>query len=130
MVVKDEPVAGHRARQAQATREHIAAAARQLFADRGYVATTISAIAEAAAVPAPTIYSALGSKAGILEEIRRLWIAESGAAQSHRQALDEPDLATRVRLAAGWHRRQMELGYAPSSAIYREVARTDPLRPW
>lgn len=125
MVVKDEVGRGHRARQAQATREQVAAAARRLFAERGYVATTIAAIAEAAEVPAPTIYSALGSKAGVLEEIRRLWIAESGVARSHRQALDEADLATRLRLAAGWHRRQMELGY-DVIAIYQEAARSDP----
>lgn len=41
-----------------------AAAARGQFARHGYVATTIAAIADAD-IPAPTIYSAFGSKAKI-----------------------------------------------------------------
>jgi AcrR family transcriptional regulator len=51
-----------------ATKEQIANAARRLFAEHGYVATTITAIAEAADIPAPTIYSAFGTKANILKD--------------------------------------------------------------
>jgi AcrR family transcriptional regulator len=72
----------------------------------------------------PTIYSAFGSKAAILEEIRRLRITESGARESHVEALDEPEPAARLRMAAQWHRRQMELGY-DVIAIYQEAARSD-----
>ena len=50
MDVKTGPT--HRQRQAAATRRQIAAAARQLFAERGYVATTIAAISERADIPA------------------------------------------------------------------------------
>jgi AcrR family transcriptional regulator len=115
----------HRQRQASATREAIARTALQLFADRGYVATTIQAISEAADIPAPTIYSALGSKPAILEEIRRLWIAEASVEELYAQALIQREPAERLRLAAKWTRRQMELGHGVIT-VYQEAARADP----
>jgi AcrR family transcriptional regulator len=115
----------HRQRQASATREAIARTALQLFADRGYVATTIQAISEAADIPAPTIYSALGSKPAILEEIRRLWIAEASVEELYAEALTTREPAERLRLAAKWTRRQMELGLGVIT-VYQEAARADP----
>ena len=122
--VKDEKT-GHRYRQAMATRRQIAGAARRLFAERGYVGTTISAIATEADIPAPTIYSAFGTKAKILEEITRLWIVESGTQQQHEESLAQPDPVRRLQIAAHWHTRQMELGYDVIT-IYQEAARADP----
>ena len=90
----------YRQRQAQLTREIIAASARRLFAERGYVATTIQAISDAAEIPVPTIYSALGNKPAILEEIRRAWIAESGVEDLHHEALSTSEPRARLRLAA------------------------------
>jgi AcrR family transcriptional regulator len=115
----------HRERQAQATREAVATAARRLFAEQGYVATTVEAISGAAAIPVPTIYSAFGNKPAILEEARRLWIAETEVENLHRQALATPEVEKRLRLAAHWTRRQFELGYDVIS-IYQEAARADP----
>jgi AcrR family transcriptional regulator len=115
----------HRQKQAQATREAVAAAARRLFAEQGYVATTIEAISEAAEIPVPTIYSAFGNKPAILEEARRLWIAETDVENLHRRALATPEVERRLRLAAHWTRRQFELGYDVIS-IYQEGARADP----
>lgn len=43
--------------------------ARDLFVERGYVATTIAAVAERAGVSADTIYSTLGSKSALLHEV-------------------------------------------------------------
>jgi AcrR family transcriptional regulator len=120
-----KPDSGHRARQAEATRIHVARTARRLFAEHGYGGTTVSAIAAAAKVPEQTIYSSLRSKAGILEQIRTLWIEESDTQRQHDQALAQPDPARRLRMAAHWHRQQMELG-SDVIAIYEEAARTDP----
>lgn len=114
----------YRQRQAQATRSAIATAARRLFAIDGYVTTTIEAISAAADIPVPTIYSAFGNKPGILEEIRRHWIAESDVADLHRKALLLPDPEQRLRSAAHWTRRQMEVGY-DVIAVYMEAARAD-----
>ena len=115
----------HRQRQAAATREAIARAALRLFEDRGYVATTIQAISETAGIPAQTIYSALGSKPAILEEIRHRWIAEARVEELYAQALTKSEPAERLRLAARWTRRQMELGYGVIT-VYQEAARADP----
>jgi AcrR family transcriptional regulator len=51
-----------RAQQAQTTRRDILRAARRLFADRGYAATSMSDIAGAAGVAVQTIYASCGSK--------------------------------------------------------------------
>jgi AcrR family transcriptional regulator len=108
-----------------ATRQQIAVAARRLFAERGYLGTTIAAIAAEADIPAPTIYSAFGTKAKILEEITRLWIGESGTQQQHEDSLAQPDPVRRLHMAAHWHTRQMELGHDVIT-IYQEAARADP----
>ena len=51
-----------RQQQAQATRQDIIRAARELFAERGYSATSMTDIARAAEVAVQTIYSSCGSK--------------------------------------------------------------------
>jgi len=51
-----------RQRQAQATQRDIVRAARRLFAERGYAATSMNDIARAADVAVQTIYASCGSK--------------------------------------------------------------------
>jgi AcrR family transcriptional regulator len=51
-----------RQQQAEATRQDIVAAARRLFAERGYAATSMSDIAAEAGVAVQTIYASCGSK--------------------------------------------------------------------
>jgi AcrR family transcriptional regulator len=114
----------HRQRQAMATKEQIARAARKLFATQGYVATTIAAIAEAADIPAPTIYSAFGTKAKILQTIAWGLTMTLDVDRSHDEALARPDPAEGLRLAANIQRRQFELMY-DVIAVYQEAARTD-----
>jgi AcrR family transcriptional regulator len=58
-----------RAEQAERTRHRIIEAARRLFGDRGYAATALAAVAEAAEVSQETIYASFGSKRGLLEGI-------------------------------------------------------------
>jgi AcrR family transcriptional regulator len=66
MAVKREYDSSRRQRQAAQTRADILAAARRLFAERGYAATTIEAIAAEAEVSEATMYSGFGSKRGLL----------------------------------------------------------------
>jgi AcrR family transcriptional regulator len=115
----------HRQRQALATKAEIAAAARRLFATQGYVGTTITAIAEAADIPAPTIYSAFGAKAAILKAIAWGVVGTLDVDRSHEEALERPDPREGLRMAANIQRRQYEQMYDVID-IYQEAARTDP----
>jgi AcrR family transcriptional regulator len=57
------------------TRTAVIEAARQLFLERGYVATTMEAISELADTPQPTVYRLFSSKLGILQALLDVSIA-------------------------------------------------------
>lgn len=61
-----------RQEQAEATRQAILGAARDLFVERGYARTTVADIAAAARVAVPTVYVSVGPKPSILGELRRM----------------------------------------------------------
>jgi AcrR family transcriptional regulator len=58
-----------RSAQALATRDVIAEAAQRLMLERGYIPTSIAAIAAAAGVAVQTIYNSIGSKADVLSAV-------------------------------------------------------------
>ena len=58
-----------RQKQAAENRRAILKAARRLFLKRGYAATTINAVSEAAGVSVETVYKAFGNKAGLLKGV-------------------------------------------------------------
>lgn len=51
------------------TRRRIAAAAKDLFAERGFAGTTVASIAATAGVSAPTVYAIFGSKGAIVKAL-------------------------------------------------------------
>jgi AcrR family transcriptional regulator len=116
---------GHRQRQAEATKQEVARVARALFAEHGYVATTISSISAEADIPVQTIYSAFGSKAKILDKITELWMREAETTSRAAAYLDEPDPRRQLRMLAELNRRQMQSG-SDVVAIYQEAAASDP----
>jgi len=67
-------VGGGQARTRLARRA-VVDAARTLFLERGYAATTIDAISERSDVPAPTVYRLFASKLGILKALLDVSIA-------------------------------------------------------
>lgn len=107
------------------TRERIVDAARGLMAERGWVGTTIDAIAEKAGVAPATVYSAFGNKLAILEAMRQVMLRDSKIPELTAQAKAEPDAARRLELWAKSIRQQMESSYDIIS-IHRQAARADP----
>ena len=65
-----------RQRQAEATKRDIQQAARRLFAERGYAATSVGEIAREADVAVQTIYSSIGSKGAVAVSLVDLIDAE------------------------------------------------------
>ena len=95
-----------RRERALATRRRVLEAARVLFIERGYVATTIDAIAERADVSTETVYATFGTKRAVLAELVDVSIAGHAdpapvMAQAAVQYLrDEPDQRARLRMLA------------------------------
>jgi AcrR family transcriptional regulator len=94
--VKRRYDAGPRRQAAARTRQAILDAALELFADRGYAATPMTAIAQRAGVALDTVYASAGRK----PELARLLIetAISGASQAIPAA--ERDYVQAIRAAA------------------------------
>src|SRR5581483_928473 len=70
-----KPLRTRRTERAQATRRRVVEAACRLFVERGYRATTIESIADAADVSVETIYKRFGNKAGLLKAAREVAVA-------------------------------------------------------
>lgn len=74
-VAEVKPTRTRRAERAEATRRRVVEAAGSLFVERGYRATTIESIADAADVSVETIYKRFGNKAGLLKAAREVAVA-------------------------------------------------------
>ena len=120
-----------RREQARATRRAVLEAAHRLFADRGYGATTLQAIADAASVSVATVYAAFGNKRTVLKELVDVSIAgdDEPVAIIDRswvtELRQEPDRARRVRIFAANGRRILDRR-SGVDAIVRAAAATDP----
>lgn len=103
----------------------------RLFLERGYVATTIEAIAAEAAVAPATIYQAFGTKQAILARILDLTIAgDAGPAALLerdwvKQASQHSDPRQRLALVIR-HTSQVAARTAPIKEVMRDAAAADP----
>lgn len=114
----------HRQRQALETRRLIVDAARELFLERGYAATTMEAIAEEAGVAVSTVYAIFKNKRAILREIRMAWHERTRAREINEEAVEQPDPERRLEMVAHANRRQWEFG-GTLVAIYQGAASVD-----
>jgi AcrR family transcriptional regulator len=120
-----------RREQALATRRAVLEAARERFVERGYVATTIDAIAAGAGVSPETVYATFGNKRALLSALldvtmagdddpvpilERPWV---------RQLRDEQDPRAALRLLARNGRLILERT-APVYEVLRGAAAADP----
>ncbi len=95
--------------QAQTTRRDIVRAARRLFAERGYAATSMSDIAREAGVAVQTIYASCGSKRDLVLALVDLIDEEADigalAAQAARSEDPRESLALDVRITRQFNER-------------------------
>jgi TetR/AcrR family transcriptional regulator, regulator of autoinduction and epiphytic fitness len=120
-----------RREQADATRRAILDTARGLFLERGYVATTVAAIAKRAEVSAATVYQTFGNKRSVLARLVDVSIAGDEAPIPLadrpwvRALREEADLRQRIRILARNGTVILERR-APIDAVVAAAAATDP----
>jgi AcrR family transcriptional regulator len=99
-----------RQEQAQATRQRIRAIAARLFAERGYAATSMVDLADAAGLSVPTLYAAFGSKRGIATAIIEDATSQPDVRELLAEALEAHGPHQQLLLAARITRRILERG--------------------
>lgn len=120
-----------RREQAATTRRRILAAALELFEADGYVATTIGAIGERAAVSQETVYASFGTKRALLGVLIGVTLAGDDADVPIlerawvRRLRDETDPARQLRLLARNGRRILER-ITPLYVVLQGAAAAEP----
>src|ERR1700730_15134812 len=130
--VKGKTEAGRRREErARRTRDRIVQTATRLFLDRGYVATTVDAIAREAGVATATVYQAFGSKQAILAAGLDFTIAgdlEPVAVLDRewvRALRGEPNALRRLRLVIH-NTTEIAARTAPIKEVMRDAAAIEP----
>lgn len=118
-----------RQRQIEETRSAIVTAAAELFAARGYVGTTIEAIAAEAGVVVQTIYNSIGSKSEVLSAVLDRAAAGPESPRPVREFMQQRAEATRdaeglVRVLADWF-TEVQPRTAEVHHIIRQAAAVD-----
>jgi AcrR family transcriptional regulator len=117
--------------QAELTRQKLLEAARHLFADNGYTATTLPAIAREAGLAAPTITAIFGTKVGLLTALVRFVVGGDDEPVPlvdrpwWQTMLAEPD-ARRLLAVFAARGRQIHERSADVAAIMQGAATADP----
>ena len=91
-----------RAARAADTQRRIAEAAGELFAEHGFVATTVVRIAERAGVAAPTVYATFGSKGAIVKALLMQMEGAADMAGWAQRIADETDPRRKLAAFAEW----------------------------
>jgi AcrR family transcriptional regulator len=102
---------GRRQEYAEATRQAIIDAARQLFAERGYFATRVEDIALAARVAPATVYAGFKNKFGLIQAMVDAWSTAPAISATDEDilALEDPVVIIR-RVSAGARGMRVEYG--------------------
>jgi AcrR family transcriptional regulator len=123
--------ASRRTAQAAATRGSILVAARELFVEQGYRATTVSQIAERAGVAVDTVYASVGRKPQVLRELVETSLSGTDqvvpAEQRDyvQQVRTAPDAAAKIAIYAQAV-AQIHPRLAPVFLALRDAAATEP----
>jgi AcrR family transcriptional regulator len=124
-----------RREQAAATRRAILEAARRLFEQEGYEATTMAAIAAEAGVALKTVYVAFETKSGVLRSLWHLLLRGDeddvpvGERAWYRELVEEPDPERQLRLNAR-NSRVVKTRAAALMKVIRNAADPDVAALW
>jgi TetR/AcrR family transcriptional regulator of autoinduction and epiphytic fitness len=113
-----------RREQAAATRRAVLDAARDLFVQRGYVSTTIDAIAGSARVSPETVYATFGTKRALLAQLADV----PPAAGDGPPPILERSWVRRLRGERDLHRRLLRLARESAATLRRRAAVDEVLR--
>ncbi len=119
-----------RAQQAAVRRVAIAEAARDLFVERGYPATTMEGVAQRAGVSLKTVYNAYGTKSALLRAVWDLSLkgdldeAPVGRRDWYTTILSETDPRRQISLA-GESSRVVKTRIGPLLTVIRDAASAD-----
>ena len=117
-------------READARRRRAAALdhARALFFERGYAATTVEAIAQAAGISSATIYKSYGGKAGLVRALAQRALAGAGPVPAEKRSNALRDRSDPREVIEGWGQLVSEVSprIAPLLLLLRDVAQIDP----
>ena len=120
-----------RAEQAAATRRAVLQAARDLFTEQGYAATSIAAIAARAGVAVDTVYAAAGRKPTLLRDL----VETSLSGGDEAVPAEQRDYVVRIRAAATAQEKitvyaaavaEIGVRMAPVHRALAEAAASDP----
>ena len=129
----NDAVKGHkrtrRTEKAQQTHQRIVDAATRLFLERGYVPTTIDAIAQAADVAVETVYARFRTKTNLMVAVKDAAVTESGQVPLRQRPelaalAAETDQRRQLQIAAALSRRMLER-ISPVYALLRDAAAAD-----
>ncbi len=91
-----------RQQRAADTRQRIARAAHELFAEHGFAGTTVASIAERAGVAAPTVYATFGSKGAVARAVLMQMEDDADRAGWARRVAEEQDPHRKLMAFAAW----------------------------
>lgn len=118
-----------RAAQAQQTRDDVLDAAEALLLRDGFAATTVTAVAAAAAVSVETVYKALGGKPGLVRALCERALAGAGpvSAETRSDALHLTETDPYVIIRA-WGKLATEVSprISPIMLLLRDASAFDP----
>lgn len=106
-------------------------AARRLFLQQGYAATTVGAVAAEAGVSVETVYKAFANKAGLVKAVFDLAVVGDDEPiamlqrEFVRRNMAEPDPLKKL-LAYGDHLAEVAPATGPIQLVVRAAAATDP----
>ncbi|HEX7429970.1 MAG TPA: helix-turn-helix domain-containing protein [Mycobacterium sp.] len=118
-----EATMSRRAEYAEATRRAIIAAARELFAKRGYTATKVDEVAALARVSPATVYAVAGGKQGLLHTLVDDWTQAPEVDDAYR-AIESSNTAEAVLDTVASLTRRMRRDWGD---VMRIVLATAPL---